>query len=51
MMAAAEAWAIERGFTSVALTSRVARAEAHRFYEKLGRQPVATSHLFRKVLG
>ncbi len=51
MMAVAEAWAIERGLTSVALTSHVARADAHRFYEKLGYQLVATSHLFRKVLG
>jgi GNAT superfamily N-acetyltransferase len=51
MMAAAEAWAIERGFTSVVLTSHVARVDAHRFYEKLGYQPVATSQLFRKVLG
>jgi GNAT superfamily N-acetyltransferase len=51
MMAAAEAQAIEQGFTSVALTSHVARAEAHRFYEKLGYQPMATSHLFRKSIG
>jgi GNAT superfamily N-acetyltransferase len=50
MMEAAEAWAAERGFTSVALASHVSRAGAHVFYEAIGYQREATSHLFRKLL-
>jgi GNAT superfamily N-acetyltransferase len=51
MMAAAETWAAERGFRSVALASHVSRFEAHAFYKALGYQPAATSYLFRKALG
>jgi len=51
MMTAAETWARDRGFTSVALTSNVTRAEAHAFYEAIGYRRAATSHLFRKSLG
>ena len=50
MMAAVETWAKDRGFTSVALASNVARTEAHTFYEAIGYQRAATSHLFRKTL-
>jgi len=50
MMATAEAWAMDRGFTSVALASQVSRAEAHAFYEAIGYRRAATSHLFRKAL-
>jgi GNAT superfamily N-acetyltransferase len=50
MMMAAETWARDRGFTSVALASSVARAEAHAFYETIGYERAATSHLFRKAL-
>jgi len=50
MMAAAEAGARDRGFTSVALASNVARTEAHTFYKAVGYQRAATSHLFRKTL-
>ncbi|WP_459617034.1 N-acetyltransferase family protein [Bordetella sp. 2513F-2] len=51
MMAAAEQWARSRGLDSVALTSNVARDGAHAFYEALGYERKATSHLFRKQLG
>jgi GNAT superfamily N-acetyltransferase len=51
MMMAVETWARDRGFTSVALTSSVTRAEAHAFYEAIGYQRAATSHMFRKHLG
>ena len=51
MMIAAEAWAKDHGFTSVALTSRISRSDAHGFYEAIGYQMMATSHLFRKMLG
>lgn len=50
MMAAAERWAVEHGFTSVALASHVSRSDAHTFYEALGYQRTATSHLFRKII-
>jgi len=50
LMDTAELWAAERGFTSVALTSHVARSEAHAFYQRLGYQIEATSHLMRKAL-
>ena len=48
MMRSAEAWARRRGFTSVALTSRVERSDAHAFYQGLGYRIAATSHLFRR---
>ena len=50
MMSAAEKWAKERGFTSVALASSVSRTDAHAFYETIGYQCTSTSHLFRKRL-
>jgi GNAT superfamily N-acetyltransferase len=50
VMAAAEAWARDRGFVSVALASNVTRAGAHAFYEAIGYQRTATAHLFRKTL-
>lgn len=51
MMADAERWAAERGMSSVSLASHVARSAAHSFYEGIGYQRIATSHLFRKALG
>ena len=50
MMDAAERWAVERGFDSVALSSHVARSDAHAFYKAIGYECVATSNSFRKVL-
>lgn len=48
MMAAAEAWARARGAAFVELTSNAARADAHRFYARLG---YLQSHLgFKKKL-
>jgi GNAT superfamily N-acetyltransferase len=51
MMSAAEHWTAERGFRSVALTSQIARQDAHAFYTALGYRLVATSHLLRKEFG
>jgi GNAT superfamily N-acetyltransferase len=48
LMSAAEGWASERGYNSVALYSNVSRSGAHSFYETLGYQFIATSHLFRR---
>jgi GNAT superfamily N-acetyltransferase len=50
MMRAAEGWAVDRGFTSIALASDIVRAQAHEFYDSIGYRHFATSHLFRKVL-
>ena len=51
MMAAADAWAADRGFSSIALGSHVSRSDAHAFYESLGYRNEATSHQFRRKLG
>ena len=50
LMSAAESWASERGYNSVALYSNVSRSGAHSFYQTLGYQLIATSHLFRREL-
>ena len=50
LMAAAEAWAREQGFASVALASGIHRNDAHAFYEAIGYARFATSHLFRRTL-
>jgi GNAT superfamily N-acetyltransferase len=50
LMEAAERWADQRGFTSVALASHIARSGAHAFYKRLGYRIEATSHLMRKRL-
>jgi GNAT superfamily N-acetyltransferase len=50
MMAAAEGWAREQGAERLRVGSRVSRAEAHRFYERLGYDRSKTSHWFQKRL-
>jgi len=50
MMAAAESWSVNRGFTSGALASHVSRAAAHSFYENRGYRCEAMSHLFHKTV-
>jgi GNAT superfamily N-acetyltransferase len=49
-MAAAERWALDHGYRSVSLSSNIARGKAHAFYEAIGYQRFASSHLFRKEL-
>jgi GNAT superfamily N-acetyltransferase len=51
MMAAAEAWAVVRGFTSVTLGSHVSQSDAYAFYEALGCVTEATSYQMRNPLG
>jgi GNAT superfamily N-acetyltransferase len=48
LLAAAEAWARERGAKLMLVRSRVARTRAHRFYEREGYELVKTSHVFEK---
>jgi len=50
LMEAAERWAHENGYASVALTSSVIRTGAHAFYTELGYESVGTSVMFRKQL-
>jgi GNAT superfamily N-acetyltransferase len=46
----AEAWSREQGVRVVRVTSRITRADAHRFYLRDGYTEVKTSRLFEKVL-
>jgi GNAT superfamily N-acetyltransferase len=46
MMKMAERWAMDRGFSSVVLTSSVSRSDAHSFHNRIGYKVEATSHLF-----
>jgi GNAT superfamily N-acetyltransferase len=48
LMQVAEAWARDKGCTSVALYSRVDRERAHRFYERLGYEKKIASAQLRK---
>ena len=50
MMNIAERWALDRGFSSVALRSSVSRSDAHAFYNRIGYKVEATSRLFRNNL-
>jgi GNAT superfamily N-acetyltransferase len=50
LMAAAERWAADQGFGSVALSSNVVRNDAHAFYRRRGYDVIATGHWFRKAL-
>ena len=50
IMNMAEHWALERGYSSIALTSNISLSGAHSFYNRLGYKIEATSHLFRKQL-
>jgi GNAT superfamily N-acetyltransferase len=50
LVAAAEAWARERGLEQMAVRSNVARLESHTFYEKLEYRRVKTQHAYRKQL-
>lgn len=51
LLAQAEAWARERGLTTIRLWSTVSRERAHAFYERHGYQKVKTQYAFAKALG
>jgi len=51
LMAAAEAWARERGYTRLMLRSNTIRTEAHRFYQGLGYTIMKSQHKFQKLIG
>ena len=50
LMAAAEAWAKSRGIEQVVLHTRIDRDDARSFYEHIGYNLTATSHLMAKPL-
>jgi ribosomal protein S18 acetylase RimI-like enzyme len=50
LMRQAERWAVESGYREVRLRSNVVRAEAHRFYQRLGYQITKTSYTLEKTL-
>jgi GNAT superfamily N-acetyltransferase len=50
LVAAAEAWAIEHGFSAVTVRSNVIRKEAHAFYQRLGYDVQKSQVKFRKTL-
>ena len=50
LMQAAEAWALEKGCSSVYLRSNVIRTRAHEFYKRLGYTIIKSQYAFRKVL-
>ena len=50
LVAAAEAWAVERGLTRVRVRSNVARERTRRFYEKRGYTVTKTQYVFDKML-
>jgi ribosomal protein S18 acetylase RimI-like enzyme len=50
LVAAAEAWARDRGAAQLTVRSRSTRQRAHRFYERLGYAQVKLSHVFAKPL-
>ena len=50
LVAEGERWARFRGFTNMCVRCNVVRADAHRFYERLGFQCSKTQKYFRKSL-
>lgn len=50
LMAAAEKWAKENGSETMKLNSNTIRAEAHKFYEKIGYEKAKEQYQFKKSL-
>ena len=50
LMTAAEAWAKSRGITQIALHTRIDRDDTRSFYQHIGYNLTATSHLMTKPL-
>jgi len=51
LVEAAIRWAEGKGYSEVRVRSNVARADAHRFYERLGFVRVKVQQVFRRSLG
>lgn len=50
LVAAAEQWAQQQGFSSIRVRSNVSRTESHPFYERLGFRLAKTQHVYMKTL-
>lgn len=50
LVAAAELWATEQGYGSIALYSRTDRDDAHAFYSQMDYRAMAVAHLLQKGL-
>jgi ribosomal protein S18 acetylase RimI-like enzyme len=48
LVAAGEQWAVQLGLHTVVVRSNVVRPESHLFYEGIGYQRTATSHVYHK---
>jgi GNAT superfamily N-acetyltransferase len=51
LVAVAIQWAEEEGYREIRVRSNVVRADAHRFYERLGFVRVKVQQVFRRPLG
>lgn len=50
LVAAAISWAVREGYGEIRVRSNVVRAQAHRFYERLGFARTKVQHIFRRTL-
>jgi len=50
LVATAEHWALQNGFSSIRVRSNIARTESHPFYERLGFGRAKTQHAYKKPL-
>jgi (aminoalkyl)phosphonate N-acetyltransferase len=50
LVEAGEAWARDRGVSTITVRSRIARVRAHRFYARLGYREIKRSLVFEKAL-
>jgi GNAT superfamily N-acetyltransferase len=48
LVGAAEQWALQHEVPTMVVRSNVVRCESHPFYERIGYQRAATSHVYRK---
>ena len=50
LVATAEHWALQKGFSSIRVRSNITRTESHPFYERLGFERTKTQHVYKKSL-
>lgn len=50
LVAAAEDWALQNGFSSIRVRSNITRTESHPFYERLGFERTKTQLAYKKPL-
>ncbi len=50
LVAAVEAWSLQRGVTTMIVRSNIVRTESHAFYPGLGYARTKTQHVYSKLL-